>query len=83
MTERQGHFEVYPQHHDPPEGSPEGTKGEPTGEYGWRYRAGNGHITAVGGEGFTSRHTANKALHNFLRAVSAIEPHPAILDVDD
>lgn len=83
MTERKGHFELYPQREPVPEGSPEGTKGEPTGEYGWRYRAGNGQITAIGGEGYSSREGANEALHSFLTAVGSESPHPAILDVDD
>lgn len=77
------HFEVYPQRSERPDDAPDWVKGELTGEYGWRFRAANGQISAVGGEGFASRAGANEAIHNLLRAVTEVEPHPPILDVDD
>lgn len=78
-----GHFEVHPHRKPVPEGSPEGTKGEKTGEYGWRHRAANGKIDATGAEGYSSRSAANDGLHRFLTAVASVEPHPPIIDSDD
>lgn len=53
-------------------------------EYGWRFRAANGEITATSGEGFTRTEDANRAIHDFLRDVyGASEPHPAIVDIDE
>lgn len=82
-------FEVFPQHEAmaPEEEGP----GEPTGEYGWRFRAANGQITATSGEGFTRREDAHRAVSDFIRAViddphdfpSAYKPFPPILDVDE
>ena len=50
---------------------PIGVKPEPTGEYGWRFRAANGQITAIGGEGFTRRQDARRAASEFLATVTA------------
>lgn len=54
-------FEVYPQKHG--EGEKEG---EPTGEFGWRYRDGNGQITAVSGEGYSREEDAQRAVEFFV-----------------
>src|SRR3954469_6288020 len=35
---------------------------ELTGEFGWRFRDANGRITLTGGEGFTRRENAHRAL---------------------
>ena len=65
-------FEVYPR----------GIRGdmvdEKTGDviapqYGWRFRAANGQITAIGGEGFTRREDAHRAVGKFLGDLAAIE----------
>jgi len=40
-------------------------------EYGWRFRAANGQITAIGGEGFTRRQDARRAASEFLATVTA------------
>lgn len=37
-------------------------------EYGWRFRAANGQISAVGGEGFTRREDAKRAVADFVLA---------------
>lgn len=42
-------IEIYPQHD---------AEGKATGEFGWRQRDAEGEITAVGGEGFETRDTA-------------------------
>jgi uncharacterized protein len=63
----EAHFEVFPREDD---------------EFGWRFRAANGEVTATSGEGFTRREDANRAIHDFLRATAAVEPHPPIRDVD-
>jgi uncharacterized protein YegP (UPF0339 family) len=58
----EAHFETYPQvtpAHDEVEGEP---LVEPTGEFGWRLRGANGKIEAVGGEGFTRREDAHRAI---------------------
>jgi uncharacterized protein YegP (UPF0339 family) len=60
-------------------------------EFGWRFRAGNGQISAIGGEGFTRREDAHRAVSDFIRAViddprdfpSADKPFPPIIDVDE
>jgi uncharacterized protein YegP (UPF0339 family) len=55
---------------------------EPTGDYGWRFRAANDEVSAVGGEGFTRREDAARAIHDFLRDVTGVDPHPPIVDID-
>lgn len=62
------HFEVYPRK---------------DGGYGWRFVATNNRITAIGGEGFTRRDDANRAIHDFFASVTGEEPHPPIFDVDE
>lgn len=84
------HFEVYPQHTDgidPESGTP--TR-KATGQYGWRFQAANGQISAVSGEGFTRREDAHRAVRQFLTAASdVIEDLTApvvtapVLDVDE
>lgn len=37
-----------------------------TGEFGWRFRARNGKINGVGGEGFTRRPDAHRAIEDFV-----------------
>lgn len=64
-------FEVYPQ-------SGPGIDGpELTGDFGWRFRAANGQITAIGGEGFTRREDAHRAVEDFLLSLKAA------VDVDE
>lgn len=61
-------FEVYPQK----QGAGSEKPGQPTGQYGWRYRAeGNDSISAVGGEGFTTEDHAERAAQTVARAISA------------
>lgn len=60
----------------------------PTGDYGWRFRAANGQISAVGGEGFTRRLDAYRAVEDFCAALDAAykrsgDTIPPILDVDE
>lgn len=55
-------FELYPQRHGEDAGE---EAGQPTGEYGWRYRDANGQITAVSGEGFTREEDAERAVRDF------------------
>lgn len=58
-------------------------------KFGWRFRAANGQISAVGGEGFTRKEDAMRACIQFCRAVGApvsdkgIVTMPAIVDVDE
>jgi hypothetical protein len=39
-------------------------------QFGWRFRAVNGQITAIGGEGFTRREDAHRAVRQFLVALA-------------
>lgn len=59
-------FEVYPRRSQPVGG----VGGPPalTG-YGWRFRAANGQITAIGGEGFTRREDAHRAVARFVEVL--------------
>lgn len=64
--------------------------GPPTGDFGWRFRAANGQISAIGGEGFTRRMDAHRAVRQFLTAVAEVildNEAPVlqapILDVDE
>lgn len=66
----QARFEVYPQLGDFP-GDPN-RDCAPTGEYGWRFRASNGQITATGGEGFTREEDAERAVRDFCRDMEAM-----------
>jgi uncharacterized protein YegP (UPF0339 family) len=65
----QARFEVYPQMGDFP-GNPH-RDCVPTGEYGWRFRAANGQITATGGEGFTREEDAERAIEDFCQSLAA------------
>lgn len=47
------HFETYPV---------VDAKKAPTGEFGWRMQDRNAHLTAIGGEGFTRRDDAHRAI---------------------
>lgn len=56
--------------------------GATTGEYGWRFRAANGKISAIGGEGFTRREDARRAIQHAVSDILSVvyfEPteHPA------
>lgn len=59
---------------------------EPTGDFGWRFRAANGQISGVSGEGFTRREDAHRAVDDFLKAaVPALGSdimRVVILDID-
>lgn len=79
-------FEVYPQHEDlgrshtgaqrPEDG--ETLTGKPTGEFGWRFRDSNGRITFIGGEGFTRRRDAHRALEGAVYDVARLIVGPKI-----
>lgn len=60
-------FEVYPQMHDT--GPDDCERLTPSGEYGWHFRAADGQITAIGGEGFTRREDAHRAIGAFLNGL--------------
>lgn len=79
-------FEVYPRRRQvaPFQYEPDG--------YGWRFRDANGQITFIGGEGFTRREDAKRALRgavlDVLRSVLGQRigidvPQPPIIDVED
>jgi uncharacterized protein YegP (UPF0339 family) len=57
------------------------------GGFGWRSRAANGQITAIGGEGFTRREDAHRAVEDFRRELGEEDyaewVPPDILDVDE
>lgn len=60
----------------------------PTGEFRWRFRAANGKISAVSGEGFSDRTDAHRAVKEFMQdsgpLVEQFGNHDEpILDVDD
>jgi len=58
----QAQFETYPQV-TPARDQVEGEQlVEETGEFGWRLRGANGKIEAIGGEGFTRREDARRAI---------------------
>lgn len=78
----QAHFEIYPQVTPALDQAKGEELVEPTGEFGWRFRSANGQISAIGGEGFTRREDANRAIHDFLDVVTGVQPHPPIIDVD-
>jgi uncharacterized protein YegP (UPF0339 family) len=56
---------------------------ELTGDFGWRYRAPNGQISAIGGEGFTRRESAGRAIIDFLSEVGCSEPRAPIVNLDE
>lgn len=75
-------FEVYPYKGNESPTLP------PHDQFGWRFRAGNGQITATGGEGYTRREDVDRAIHDFLDAVDpegagTDRTHAPIIDVDD
>lgn len=75
------HFEVYPRQRERRDGE---TGLEPTGDFGWRFRAANGKISAIGGEGFTRREDAHRAALGFRKAVQT-KPYgvgPVVIYVD-
>jgi len=65
-------FEVYPQMETGWNAA--GPVDKPTGEYGWRFRAANGQISAVGGEGFTRREDAERAVRDLIYALEGVVP---------
>jgi hypothetical protein len=78
-------FEVYPRMGP---GPALGDDDVPTGEFGWRFRAANGQISAIGGEGFTRREDAHRAIGDFLESLDAFDGsedtvRPPALDVDE
>jgi len=85
-------FEVYPQRHSPGHANLD-LAGQPTGEFGWRFRAANGKISAVGGEGFTRREDAHRAVDDLCEALvplvgadecgETIWLRSAIIDIDE
>lgn len=76
------HFEVYSQHTDGIDPETQDPVRKPTGEFGWRFQSGNGKISAIGGEGFTRRADAHRAIRDFCDVIATVE-HVAILDVED
>lgn len=80
------HFEVYPRRKAELRASENADA-----EFGWRFRAANGQISAIGGEGFTRREDAHRAVKDFLQAIlddphdfaSSEKPFPPIRDVDE
>lgn len=82
-------FEVYPRKHLAPNW-PREPVGDPY-EFGWRFRAANGQITAIEGEGFTRRVDAHRAVNDFCSRLADLfydGERPAIdelsiLDVDE
>lgn len=83
-------FEVYPQQRRLVS---EGT-GDEIGqdEFGWRFRAADGQITAVGREGFTRREDARRAVEDFAGTVvvmafggtaTDVKFIGAVIDVDE
>lgn len=78
------HFEVYPQKY-----APEGRwPPKPTGEFGWRFRAANGQITAIGGEGFGDARDVERAVEQFSKDFDDARGYvlgtvPPILRVDE
>jgi uncharacterized protein YegP (UPF0339 family) len=82
-------FEVYPRQRSEPVyvDDPEGARRDvPTGDFGWRFRAANGKITAIGGEGFTRREDARCAVIDFRESVVSGGKRiawPTIIAVDE
>lgn len=85
-------FEVFPERSglavDPED--PDGPPIEPalTGQFRWRFRGANAKIQATGGEGFSRREDASRAIHDFLDAVDpqgagTERTHAPIIDVDE
>lgn len=54
-------FEVYPRRGERELGCPD--------EFGWRFRAANGQITAVAGEGFAVQGEAKRAARDFAATI--------------
>jgi len=59
-------FEVYKQHR---ERGVLTASGDLPPAYGWRFRAANGQITAIGGEGFSRPEDACRAVGDFVHAL--------------
>lgn len=53
------------------------------GEFFWHFRAANGKIDAVGGEGFTRREDARRAIQQFTADVGVTEMPAEIVDLDE
>jgi hypothetical protein len=71
-------FEVYPRHRIV------ATESSPVGpEFGWRFRAANGQISAVSGEGFTRREDAHRAISDFTVDVGCNEMPAPIVDTNE
>lgn len=67
VNDHDPHFEVYTRHTvSNAERLAEGEEVTES-EYGWRFRAANGQISAVSGEGFTRRADAHRAVRDFVR----------------
>lgn len=52
---------------------------EPSGEFGWRFRDANGRITFIGGEGFTRREDAHRAVKGAVEDVLTLAYAPLTL----
>jgi hypothetical protein len=70
------HFETYPQMKG-------AEQDEPTGEFGWRFQAANGDFTFIGGEGFTERAHARRAIEGAVFEVSTFVPGSKLRIRDD
>jgi hypothetical protein len=64
-------FEVYPRTKLAAGEVEEGGEREPDG-FGWRFRGANGRIQAVGGEGFTRRADAHRAVDDFCDELESV-----------
>ena len=59
-------FEVYPRRYSDEDGGDfDAAAGEPTGEFGWRFRDANGEIQTVSKKGYDSREEATRAIVDF------------------
>jgi uncharacterized protein YegP (UPF0339 family) len=64
---RRPHFEVYPQHYASGDSA-----GAPNGYFGWRLKAANSEIIAVG-EGFTRAEDAERACTGVAEAIAQVD----------
>lgn len=72
-------FEVYPRRHMGSRRTAETVRED----FAWRFRAANGQISAVSGEGFTRIEDAERAVDDFRRALLVTGAAASILRVDD
>ena len=78
----QARFEVFPEMSG---GEPWGQRA-PTGEYCWHFRDANGRITFTGGESFSRREDAHRAIYkavaDVLRQVGLIDGYRKVPIID-